>query len=122
MELAVGRQLLAIGLEADVERVLLPCHGQDQLLGRRLVDALDQRILDQSEDRHLVVGRQTPVAAGAREVDAHAVLVDERLHVAAERGHQAEVVQDHRPQLEDECAKLLQRLVDHLPERRELSS
>src|SRR5439155_5719951 len=54
--------------------------------------------------------------------DANAVLVDERLNVPAERGDQAEVVEDHRPKLEDEPAELLQRLVDHLPERRQLTA
>src|SRR5207253_11121569 len=33
----------------------------------------------------------------------------------------SEVVEDHRPELEDEAAQLLQRLVDHLPERGELA-
>src|SRR5207247_6175102 len=38
------------------------------------------------------------------------------------RGDQAEVVEDHWPELEDEPAELLQRLVDHLPERGQLTA
>ncbi|HEY8861812.1 MAG TPA: hypothetical protein VIN37_06975 [Candidatus Limnocylindria bacterium] len=49
-----------------------------------------------------------------------AVLVHERLDVAAQRRHEPEVVEDHRAELEDEAAQLLQRLVHHLAERREL--
>src|SRR5438132_1648740 len=82
---------------------------------------LDERVLDQPEDRDLVVGRQTAVAAGAREVDAHAVLVDERLNITAEGGNEPEVIEDHRAELEDEPSELLQCLVHHLPQRRELA-
>src|SRR2546428_7540374 len=122
LELAVGRQLFAVALEQHVERVFLPLEAEDDVFGLRLVDALDERVLDQTEDRDLVVGGQAAIPAGAREVDPHSVLVDERLHIAAERRHETEVVEDHRTQLEDEAAQLLQRLVHHLPEGRELAA
>ena len=48
------------------------------------------------------------------------MLVHERLDVAAQRRHEAEVVKDHRTELEDEATQLLQGLVDHLAEGREL--
>ena len=116
MELAVGRQLLAVALEQHVERLFLPLQTEDDVFGLRLVDALHERVLDEPEDRDLVVGRQAAVPAGAREVDVDAVLVDERLDIAPERRHETEVVQDHRSELEDESTKLLQGLVHHLPE------
>ena len=50
------------------------------------------------------------------------MLVDERLDVPAHRRHEAEVVEDHRAQLEDEAAQLLERLVHHLPERGKLGT
>src|SRR5437879_1578086 len=78
LKLAVRGKLFPVALQQDVKGVFLPLQAEDDLLGLRLVDTLDERVLDQPEDRDLVVGRQTAVAAGAREVDAHAVLVDER--------------------------------------------
>src|SRR5256885_3778245 len=122
LELAVGRQLLAVALQQHIEGVFLPLETEDDVFGLRLVDALDERVLDEPEDRHLVVRWEAPVTARAREVDAHPVLVDERLDVAAESRHETEVVEDHRPQLEDEPPQLLQGLVHHLPQRRELAT
>src|SRR5205807_3712583 len=121
LKLAVRGKLFPVALQQDVKGVFLPLQAEDDLLGLRLVDTLDERVLDQPEDRDLVVGRQTAVAAGAREVDAHAVLVDERLDITAEGGNEAEVVEDHRAELEDEPSELLQCLVHHLPQRRELA-
>src|SRR5439155_19599247 len=60
------------------------------------------------------------IATAGGEVDADLVLVDERLHVPAERRDEPEVVEDHRPELEDEAAELLQRLADLLAEAPEL--
>src|SRR5258705_5057611 len=81
LELAVGREVLAVGLQQDVELLVLPNHAEHEVLGGGLLDPLDQRVLDETEDRDLVVRRKAAVTAGAREVDADAVLVDERLHV-----------------------------------------
>ena len=64
----------------------------------------NQRVLDEAEDRDLVVRGQPPVSPGAREIDADVVLVDQRLHIAAQRRDEPEVVEDHRPELEDEPA------------------
>src|SRR5256714_8112232 len=122
LELAVGWQLLAVALQQHVERVFLPLETEHDVLGLRFVDALDQRVLDQTEDRDLVIGRQPAIPAGAREIDAHAVLVDQRLDIPAKCRHKTEVVEDHRPQLEDEPPQLLQGLVHHLPQRRELAT
>src|SRR5438477_320646 len=99
LELAVGRQLLAVALKENVEGVFLPLEAKDDLFRLRLVDPLDERVLDQAEDRDLVVGRQSAVAAGAGEIDAYTVLVDERLDIATQRGNETEVVEDHRPEL-----------------------
>src|SRR5438309_4811390 len=84
LKLPVRRQLLAVALQQNVERFFLPLEAEDHVLGLRLIDALDERVLDQPEDRDLVVGRQAAVSAGARKVDAHAVFVDERLDIAPE--------------------------------------
>src|ERR1700730_15690573 len=95
LELAVGRQLFAVALQQDVERVFLPLEAEHDVFRLRLVDALDERVLDQPEDRALVVRGQAAISAGAREVDSNAVLIDERLNVAAERRHETKVVEDH---------------------------
>jgi len=48
------------------------------------------------------------------------VLIDKGLDVAAQGRHEPEVVEDHRAQLEDEATQLLQSLVHHHPQAREL--
>src|SRR6266851_1306848 len=75
LELAVGREVLAVGLQQDVQLLVLPGHPEHEILGRGLLDPLHQRVLDQAEDRDLVVRGETAVAAGAGEVDPDTVLV-----------------------------------------------
>src|SRR5256885_15601088 len=115
LELAVGRQLLAVALQQHIEGVFLPLETEDDVFGLRLVDALDERVLDEPEDRHLVVRGEAPVAARAREVDAHPVLVDECLNIAAARRPEGEVAEDHRPPPGDETPPLLHGLVRRPP-------
>src|SRR5439155_19634761 len=85
LQLAVGWQLLAVALQQDLELVVLPVHTEDEVLGRRFLDALDERILDEPEDRDLIIGGEPTASSGAGEVDADPVLVDEGLNVPAHR-------------------------------------
>src|SRR5919197_3006517 len=74
LELSVRRQLPPVTLQEDVEGLFLPGHAEHDLLRLGFLDPLDERVLDEPEDRDLVIRRQAPVAASAREVDANAVL------------------------------------------------
>src|SRR5712691_2679481 len=65
LELAVGRELATIGLQEDVERIFFPGHPEDQILRLPLVDPLDEGVLDEAEDRDLVIRGQPAVAANA---------------------------------------------------------
>ena len=66
-----------------------------------------ERLLDEAEDRHFIVGRQPAVDTLDHQIDLEAILFAELLHIAPKRRHQPQVIQDHWAQVEDEAPRVL---------------
>ena len=72
-----------------------------------------QRLVEHPEQAALEVHRQPSILAQRVEFDRDAGPTAALARRAAERRHEAEVVEDHRPDVEDERLGRLERLLDH---------
>ena len=80
-----------------------------------------QRLVEDPEQAALEVHRQPPVLAQRIELDRDAGPAAALAGRAAEGRHQPEVVEDHRPDVEDERLRRLERLLDHRDEQADLA-
>ncbi len=71
-----------------------------------------ERLLDDAEEHRLVVPRQPALLAHHVEAGGQGALVSELLDELAQGGNQAQIVQGHGPEVEDQVARLLQRIAD----------
>ena len=72
-----------------------------------------ERLVDDPEQSGLEVGGQPPVGPGRIEVDRDAAPLGPIAGGATKRGHQPEVVEDHRSNVEDECLRRREGRLDH---------
>ena len=89
--------------------------------GRR-VEVRRQRLVEDPEQAALEVHRQPPVRAHRVELDRDAGPPAAVARRAPQRRHEPEVVEDHRPDVEDERLRRVERLLDHRDELADLAA
>ena len=99
-------------LVAPVEPKREACGSGRQVAGERLVEHPEQGALE--------LHRQPAVGAERLELDGHAGAPAAIARRAAHRRHEAEVVEDHRPHVEDERLRGVERLLHHPDELADL--
>ena len=102
----------AVVLDHRGHRGLPPRDRDADVVRVRVLDDVRERLLHDPVERRLDLARQPRLAERRVEVDANPRLLGERLGQPLERGHETEVVEHGRTQLDGEPAHVLERVDD----------
>ena len=122
--LGLGNGRLAGGqrLTDDRGRNVVLAPGQaDQHIVWLCFEVAGDGVVDDAEQGAFMFRIEAPIGAQRFEADAPARPPGAVLGGAAQRGHEAKVIEDHRPDVEDECLGLLESVLDHVAQRVELA-